>query len=110
MQEPSKSSNNMFLLGAVAITAALGYLAWKSSREELTRPSEPVLPPMRTTDNANSDMIIRIVDPQGRHMDVVFTADEWSMIKEIEKHSGEELGDIVIDIVAGRIRNNTLGQ
>lgn len=42
-------------------------------------------------------------------MNVLFTSDEWSMIREVQSHSGDDINEIVIDIIAGRIRNNTLG-
>lgn len=112
MSEPSSNASMGILLGAVVLTAALGWFAWKSSRKELTRPSQPLLPPypdLTLQDSSESDMMVTVVNPQGQYMNVLFTSDEWSMIREVQSHSGDDINEIVIDIIAGRIRNNTLG-
>lgn len=52
--------------------------------------------------------VVKLVSPWGQSIDLVFSQEEWDMMKNLSEMSGETMEEVVIDIALERRKNGLL--
>jgi hypothetical protein len=54
-------------------------------------------------DDYESNRIVFVSFPGGQIVPVPFTGEEWKMVHEISEESGDDIPDVIEDVIAGRL-------